>query len=61
MNRLDGKVALISGASRGIGAKTAELMVAAGAKVIVADVLDDRWGEIYGQAVAQMLSASGDH
>ena len=41
MNRLDGKVALISGAARGIGAKTAELMVAAGAKVIVADVLDD--------------------
>lgn len=41
MNDLTGKVALISGAARGIGAKTAELMVKAGAKVIVADVLDD--------------------
>ncbi|MGY9056766.1 MAG: SDR family oxidoreductase [Alphaproteobacteria bacterium] len=41
MNDLTGKVALITGASRGIGAKTAELMIAAGAKVIVADVLDD--------------------
>lgn len=49
MNRLDGKVALISGAARGIGAKTAELMVAAGAKVILADVLDDLGQETAGR------------
>jgi 3(or 17)beta-hydroxysteroid dehydrogenase len=41
MNRLDGKVALISGASRGIGGETAQLMAKAGAEVVVADVLDD--------------------
>jgi 3(or 17)beta-hydroxysteroid dehydrogenase len=42
MNRLDGKVALISGAARGIGAETARKMAAAGAAVVVGDVLAER-------------------
>lgn len=40
MSRLDGKVALISGAARGIGAETALRMAEAGANVVVGDVLD---------------------
>lgn len=39
MNSLAGKVALISGAARGIGAETARCMATAGAAVVVADVL----------------------
>ena len=42
MNRLDGKVALLSGAARGIGAETAYKMAAAGASVVIGDVLADR-------------------
>jgi 3(or 17)beta-hydroxysteroid dehydrogenase len=41
MNRLDGKVALVTGAARGIGAAAARLMVEAGGKVALGDVLDE--------------------
>ena len=39
--RLAGKVAIISGGSRGMGAYEAELFVREGAKVVVGDVLED--------------------
>src|ERR1700722_20272027 len=55
MNRLDDKVALISGAARGIGGETAQLMAKAGAKMVVADVLDDRGR----QTVAAITAAGG--
>jgi len=42
VNRLDGKVALVSGAARGIGAETARKMAAAGASVVIGDVLAER-------------------
>jgi len=54
MNRLDGKVALISGAARGIGAETARLMVEAGAWVAIGDVLDER-----GRETARALEGAG--
>ena len=48
--RLAGKIALISGAARGIGAADARLFVAEGARVVLGDVLDED-----GEAVAQEL------
>jgi len=55
MNRLDGKIAFVSGAARGIGSATARLMVEAGAKVAIGDVLDER-----GRETAQAIAGAGD-
>jgi len=52
MNRLDDKVALITGGARGQGAAEAELFAAAGAQVIITDVLDE------GAETAERLGAS---
>ena len=41
MGRVDGKVALISGGARGMGAADARMLVAEGGKVVIGDILDD--------------------
>ena len=48
--RLEGKVAIVTGGSRGTGEATARRFVAEGASVVVADILDER-----GQQVADEL------
>ncbi|NUR58340.1 MAG: glucose 1-dehydrogenase [Catenulispora sp.] len=50
MGKLDGRAVMITGAARGQGEQEARLFVAEGARVVLADVLDDR-----GEAVAKEL------
>ncbi len=47
--RLAGKVALISGGARGMGASHARAMVAEGAKVVCGDILDDEGEQLAGE------------
>ena len=52
MGKLDGRVVIVTGAARGQGEQEARLFTAEGARVVVADVLDDQ-----GEALAKELGA----
>ncbi len=49
MGRVTGKVALISGAGRGMGAAHARALVAEGANVVLGDILDDEGAKLADQ------------
>ena len=54
MGRLENKVALISGGSRGMGAAEAEIFAAEGAHVVIADILEDE-----GRKTASKIAETG--
>ena len=54
MGRLENKVALISGGSRGRGAAEAEIFAAEGAHVVIADILEDE-----GRKTASKIAETG--
>ena len=54
MARLENKVALISGGSRGMGAAEAEMFAAEGAHVVIADILEDE-----GRKTASKIAETG--
>ncbi len=54
--RLEGKVAFISGGSRGMGAAEAKLFAKEGASVVIGDVLDDE-----GKQVEAEINETGGH
>jgi 3alpha(or 20beta)-hydroxysteroid dehydrogenase len=49
MGRVDGKVALISGGARNIGAASARMLVGEGAKVVIGDLLDEEGTALAGE------------
>jgi NAD(P)-dependent dehydrogenase (short-subunit alcohol dehydrogenase family) len=63
MNRLENKVAVITGANSGIGAATAELFAREGAAIVIVDLMKDNFNEVADKIVTnggQAIAIPGD-
>jgi NAD(P)-dependent dehydrogenase (short-subunit alcohol dehydrogenase family) len=60
MGKLDGKVALITGGASGMGAGTVRRFIAEGARVVVADVTDERGGKLVEELGSNATYAHAD-
>ena len=56
MGKLDGKVAIITGAAYGIGEEAAKLFIKEGAQVVIADIADDK-----GKKLANELGPNAEY
>ena len=56
MARVNNKIALVTGGSRGIGSATAQLLAKEGAKVIIADILDNE-----GKSLANSIGSNAEY
>ena len=59
MGRLDDRVALVTGASRGIGAAAAEAFAAEGASVVINTIPDERMEALASDVVSRITGAGG--
>ena len=61
MGRMDGKVAIISGGARGMGAEEVRLFAREGARVVFGDILDDLGGQVEADCRAEGLDCAYAH
>ena len=61
MGRMDGKVAIISGGARGMGAEEVMLFAREGAKVVFGDILDDLGQQVEADCRAEGLDCAYAH
>lgn len=59
-NRLAGKVAIVTGGARSMGAAQARLFVAEGAQVVIADILDEEGTDLANELGKDVLYVHHD-